>query len=210
MQVWAARANRRQGPTSNHALFRSLTNAIANCGHRGTLSYQQESERQHLPVPEGSRGRTVLPRHPSGMDHPGTHGKDDVYASPLTSIHRIKKFFDTVGQVLPYVNESALLRESDVVSSPRETNRRPSRSIEALLCIVFAHSLATTDPDAAEPFYHRALGLVLAGEQTVCISNLETGKCCGSYLRANANDLKCKHCSSWEASNRIAIEQWQV
>lgn len=110
------------------------------------------------------------------MDHPGTQVKEGIYPSPLTSIQRIKTFFDTVGHVLPYVNETALLRESDVVSSPRETIRRPSRSIEALLCIVFAHSLATTNADAAEPFYHRALGLVLAGEQTVCISNLETGK----------------------------------
>ena len=166
-----------EGPTSNHALFRSLTTAIANCGLRGTNTHQQDAERQHNQAAETPRaGRTVLPRPASIMERPGTNSKDDMFPSPLISIKWIKNFFDTIGHILPYVNESALLRETDAIGSRQDAHRRPSRSMEALLSIVFAHSLSTTDADAAEPFYHHALGLLLAGEQTVCISNLETGK----------------------------------
>ncbi|KAJ9134261.1 C6 transcription factor [Pleurostoma richardsiae] len=161
------------GPTSNHALFRSLTAAMVNSGHRLTLLRQQESDRQHVPVPEPPRPRrTLLPGRTSALDRPTN---EDPFPGPLTAIQWVTAFFDTVGAVLPYVNESALLREVDTAGSRLENSRTTPRSVEALLNIVFAHALiATSEADSAEPFYHRAIALVLLDEQTVCNSTLET------------------------------------
>ncbi|KAK1765888.1 C6 transcription factor [Phialemonium atrogriseum] len=162
------------GPSSNHALFRSLTHAIANSGHRGAL-LSHESERQ-TPINEGP-GRTPVPQTSSDLDHhPTTQENQDMLPGPLASIQWITRFSDTVGAVLPYVNESALLREVDTTGARArpDNGRLRSRSVQALLNIVFAHALSTTDAGPAEPFYHRALALLLADEQTVCNSNLET------------------------------------
>jgi len=73
----------------------------------------------------------------------------------------ISRFFDSVGAVLPYVNQSALVDSFDKISGPSESRPESSnRAVKALQSIIFAHALATRDAAAAEPFYRGTLSLL--------------------------------------------------
>lgn len=73
----------------------------------------------------------------------------------------ISRFFDTVGAVLPYVNQPALLDSFDKIAGPSESHPKSSnRAVKALRSIIFAHALSTRDAAAAEPFYRRTLSLL--------------------------------------------------
>ena len=73
----------------------------------------------------------------------------------------ISRFFDTVGAVLPYINQPALLDSFDKIAGPSESHPKSSnRAVKALRSIIFAHALSTRDAAAAEPFYRRTLSLL--------------------------------------------------
>lgn len=94
-----------------------------------------------------------------------------MFPSHQTAVSWIGRFFDTVGSVLPYISEPALLESIDRVESKTTTNLPSMRSVQALLSIVFAHTLSTLEERSAEPYYRRTLGLL--DPRTVYVSSLE-------------------------------------
>ncbi|KAI1027023.1 hypothetical protein LB504_008086 [Fusarium proliferatum] len=147
------------GSSSNHALFWSLTASIANLGHRSSRLHQEP-----LRAVQAHTGPAHLP-HPasSSIGHYGSGEEVDIVNTPGRdeAMNLISRFFDTVGAVLPYVNQPALLESFDKIVGPSESRQRPpSRVAKALRSIVFAHALSTQDVGAAEPFYRRTLSLL--------------------------------------------------
>lgn len=105
------------------------------------------------------------------------------------SLELIKRFFDTIGGALPFISQPTLIDEVHRGTDKLE-GRRSSRSSKALLNIVFAHALSTVDGGLPEPFYHKALGLLLMDEQNVCTSNLETSQCLHPEYRLMCADFQ--------------------
>lgn len=225
------------GPTSNHAMFRSVTSAMVNSGYRLSVLRQQDQEgeaaaggkhqmhqmqhTQPTTLHQASNPRDLPSSISIAAETIGAAMRDDM---PSQAVARqwVTHFFDTVGSVLPYVNESAILRDlampsflatngplqSSAISSsastatsiptstsiPRSMGRRRSRATESLLNIVFAHALVAiaaqpqaqpqshsqsqsqsqSEEAAAEPFYHRAVSLVLQDEQAVSTQTTQT------------------------------------
>ncbi|KAM5380818.1 hypothetical protein ACJZ2D_003342 [Fusarium nematophilum] len=147
------------GSSSNHALFWSLTASIANLGHRSTRLHQEP-----LRFIQSGTGSAQLPQPPSSsIGNYGSRENLDTTASPSRedAVKWISRFFDTVGAVLPYVNEPALLEGFDKIERDSAVAEQSShRAMQALLTVVFAHALSTQDAAAAEPFYRRTLGLL--------------------------------------------------
>ncbi|KAL1898461.1 hypothetical protein Sste5346_003364 [Sporothrix stenoceras] len=154
------------GPTSNHAIFRAVTTAMVNSGYRLTVLRQQEEEDSI----GGSGSSTNLGVNANRRD-------DHHYPSPTMARQWVTLFFDTVGAMLPYVSETSLLKEIDAAASAGSLDRLAprSRSTEGLLNVVFAHALvAAGKEDVAEPFYHRAVALLLLEEQAVSTPTMHT------------------------------------
>lgn len=85
----------------------------------------------------------------------------------------VRKFFVTIGAVLPVVDEVEIMAEIDKFDSqacPCEVYTRPLR---ALLSIVFAYALYTTDNKFAESYYYQALALL--NSTRFSISSIESG-----------------------------------
>lgn len=128
-------------------------------GHRSSRLHQEP-----LRAVQAHTGPAHLP-HPasSSIGHYGSGEEVDIVNTPGRdeAINLISRFFDTVGAVLPYVNQPALLESFDKIVGPSESRQRPpSRVAKALRSIVFAHALSTQDVGAAEPFYRRTLSLL--------------------------------------------------
>ncbi|KAI9151262.1 c6 transcription factor [Paramyrothecium foliicola] len=153
------------GPSSNHALFWSLTASIANLGYRSSRLYQ-EPLRSTQTNPGSS-----LPRPATSSI---TYYYNDSSSSSLPprdiALGWISQFFETIGAVLPYIHEPALLDAFDKIAVlPKE---QPwNRTTQALLSIVFAHALLTLEGNSAEPFYRRTLSLL--DPKTLYTPNLE-------------------------------------
>ncbi|UPK95844.1 hypothetical protein LCI18_006779 [Fusarium solani-melongenae] len=147
------------GSSSNHALFWSLTASIANLGHRSSRLHQEP-----LRAVQAHTGPVHLP-HPasSSITHYESVDEVDIVNTPGRdeAMNLISRFFDTVGAVLPYVNQPALLDSFDKIAGPSESHPKSSnRAVKALRSIIFAHALSTRDAAAAEPFYRRTLSLL--------------------------------------------------
>lgn len=153
------------GPSSNHALFRSMTVFITRLGARDSHLFQEN--------PPGERFGPSLQVPVSGPDHSARRDEEG-FPNAQTCIEWIARFFDTVGSVLPYISEAPLLREANRMGARIWNDSPHSRSTKALLYIVFAHALSTLDDASPEPFYHRSLGLLMTNEQSVFSWNLET------------------------------------
>uniref|UniRef100_A0A0B7KKS7 Zn(2)-C6 fungal-type domain-containing protein n=1 Tax=Bionectria ochroleuca TaxID=29856 RepID=A0A0B7KKS7_BIOOC len=142
------------GASSNHSLFWSLTATIANLGHRKIRLFQEP-----LRQIRANEGPLQLPRpQPSCIGE--YYGRYSSIPGSMpdheTAISWIARFFDTVGAVLPYISESAVTDSLERVESSADDVPAP-RSVQALLYIVFAHSLSVTNTQMAEPFYLRTL-----------------------------------------------------
>ncbi|KAK9451824.1 C6 transcription factor [Limtongia smithiae] len=162
------------GPTSNHALFRSLTTAVAKTSSRNT-AVQQGKDNQPPSTDAhfltSTRSRMLVPQIPVNIQT--VQAICEPVPGSITSIQWITRFSDTVGAVLPYANESVLAREVVSTVSTTDDDKAPSRSSDALLNIVYAHALCTMDSSSAERYYHRSLGLMFTEEQTLRNPNLE-------------------------------------
>ena len=88
-----------------------------------------------------------------------------------TAVKWISRFFDTIGAVLPYVSELVLLDRLDKVQRSVENEQPSVRTKQALLNIVFAHSLSTQNQGSADPYYRRTLNLL--DLKTLYIPSLE-------------------------------------
>lgn len=94
--------------------------------------------------------------------HHGSYGNDDATIPPREeAIGWIALFSDTVGAILPYISQPAIL---EILDKIEEAALRPSpssnRAAKALLSIVFAHALSTRDADASEHYYRQTLSLL--------------------------------------------------
>ncbi|KIX03160.1 uncharacterized protein Z518_06711 [Rhinocladiella mackenziei CBS 650.93] len=138
------------GPSSNHVLFRSTSDAFARIvslasSNRPTLKATRSSERQRQ---EGSSQQSGRQTHPRDIDV--TALPRDPEASAF-----IDHFFASVGAFLPFVSKSALVadyhRLRDEKAPPRLGARR------ALLNSVFALASASLGEEDSSVFNGRAL-----------------------------------------------------
>ena len=160
------------GPTSNHALFRSLSDSFAH------ITRLHLSSQQH-PMEDTTRIHSGFTRSPPPVLR-NAHEQNvtrkvlepvDQYALPgdehLTLL--INQYFDTAGMAMPYISKSVLLCEYH--RAPQENLRGLSRPMRALLNIICAFASSTISNGDTEIYYHRALGLL--DERTLRGSSLE-------------------------------------
>ncbi|KAI5456893.1 hypothetical protein BGZ63DRAFT_494952 [Mariannaea sp. PMI_226] len=158
------------GPSSNHAFFRFLTTVITNLRVPDSHVYHDGMPSSTPAEPSA----LTLPERSLPSDQALAGRSEQGFPDTQTCIEWISRFFETVGSVLPYVKEVHLLREVNKMGGTVGYDAPQSRPTKALLNAVFAHALSTLDQGSPEPFYHRALGLLLVNEQTVGSWNLET------------------------------------
>ncbi|KAH7137352.1 fungal-specific transcription factor domain-containing protein [Dactylonectria estremocensis] len=154
------------GPSSNHALLRSMAAFVTKLGARDSHLFQEEAPTE--------RSVPMVPLPPMISTPTNTSKQAEGFPNPQTCVDWIARFFDTVGSVLPYISEGPLLREANRMGSRIWIDSPHSRSTKALLYIVFAHALSTLDDGMPDPFYHKSLGLLMTNEQSVFSWNLET------------------------------------
>ncbi|KPM42955.1 hypothetical protein AK830_g3642 [Neonectria ditissima] len=149
------------GPSSNHALFRSLTAFVVKLGARDSHLYQESPVADRV-IPIFS-ARPFEPSDSARVFRRETEG----FPTTQTCIEWIARFFNTVGAVLPYISEAPLLREANRMGARTWDDSPHARSTKALLNIVFAHALSTMDDASPEPFYERAFELLMTNEQSI-------------------------------------------
>ncbi|GJN72163.1 hypothetical protein PLICBS_006235 [Purpureocillium lilacinum] len=161
------------GSSSNHAFFWSLSASIENVSHRSTVRYQEPSRQgQATEADEASRAPPLPMMPPSAYRN--LQPDDDSFPGRALAVEWTTRFFDTVGAVLPYVSESQVLREIDVIDARDQGWQMSQRSAQALLSIIFAQALQTLDDRSPEPYYRRALGLL--DEKTLYIPTVDSRK----------------------------------
>jgi hypothetical protein len=159
------------GPTSNHALFRTLSGIFAHVVHIFSPSNQQHC------TPSSARDYHRFTRRPplllpeKRLEIPkDTPDVVDICVLPdgQDVIPLISQFSTTVGIVLPFVNTSTILSE---YKRRRENNQQLPRPMEALVNIICAYTSSTLQNSNAKVYYRRALALL--DEQTLRGSCLE-------------------------------------
>ena len=94
----------------------------------------------------------------------------------MSKAELVARFFDTVGEVLPYLDERTVLSRLDEVDFDAINPDPPTQSWQALLNIVFAYALYTTDGPSPEPHYRRVIDLVYG--TAIHLSTIQTSKSC--------------------------------
>lgn len=114
-----------------------------------------------------------LPQPPSSSisAYGGTVPHEGIFPGAQVASKWISRFFDTVGAVVPYVTEPALLEGMEKMDGRTGHGYPVPCSLQALLSIVFAHALSTLDEGSPEPFYRRTLSLL--DPKTLYVSSLE-------------------------------------
>ncbi|GAB0135197.1 hypothetical protein EsDP_00003543 [Epichloe bromicola] len=157
------------GASSNHAFFWALTSSLDELD-------KQRPEGQKLPsrhtTLRGGPRRLPLPPLKASTSAKHAAAQEDAFPGRSVAITWINRFFDTVAAVLPYVSRSVLLREIDMIDLRTGTWQSCPSGTQALLNVVFAQALATSEDGAAEPFYRRALSLL--DERGVYQPSIET------------------------------------
>ncbi|CAM1505903.1 Fc.00g115400.m01.CDS01 [Cosmosporella sp. VM-42] len=155
------------GSTSNHALFWSLTASIANLGHRSSSLYQEPLRQRQV---YGDPARLPIPADSSVPNYCVRDSNKSPLPARVTAVRWINCFFDTIGAILPYVSEPALIDSLDALERTSRDSQPSGRANEALLNIVFAHALSTVNEDPPETYYRRTLGLL--DPKTLYVSSL--------------------------------------
>ncbi|QLI71564.1 uncharacterized protein G6M90_00g084160 [Metarhizium brunneum] len=145
------------GASSNHAFFWSLTSSLEELN-------KKKPGRQNVPFRQvgANDGPRRLPLPPLKVVTAERQPlpQEDSFPGRRLAIDWVNRFFDMVAPVLPFVNKFMLVREIDLIDSRTGTWQSCPSNTQALMSIVFAHSLAISEDGAAEPFYRRALGLL--------------------------------------------------
>jgi Fungal specific transcription factor domain len=143
------------GPSSNHALFRSLSNAFAQFIST-TLPL-----RARLP-PASTITLRRSPSRAATRSKAGIFGQERPHASTLLALPSdreastmVDQFFSTVATVLPIVSKADVVSECNRLRRPDSPALKPSS--RALLNIIFAHVSKSSKDSEAEIFYRRAL-----------------------------------------------------
>ncbi|PHH71503.1 hypothetical protein CDD82_6479 [Ophiocordyceps australis] len=160
----------KQGSSSNHAFFWSLTTSIDNVRQRSHVPYQPRGT-----SPQGDAPPTALSTTPlrASRGPPNQHAiarlaaateagheTDDSFPLPEKARSWTTRFFDTVGTVLPHVGQPEMWRIVARVIDGGLAWSAVDRAAQALLSIMFAQVLHTLDERSPEPFYRRALALL--------------------------------------------------
>ncbi|OQV02391.1 Fungal specific transcription factor domain-containing protein [Cladophialophora immunda] len=147
------------GPSSNHFLFRSLTDVFVKISRIFVVGEVQSHEQPPI-IPqrqtsESAPAHTDL-RKTSDRDY-RPDGGGICYALPRyqDAILLINHYFATVGLVLPYVDKAALVSQYLQASGQRPPHFR--RGFFALISIVWALALNSLGNPQAETYYQRAL-----------------------------------------------------
>ncbi|CZR63519.1 uncharacterized protein PAC_13416 [Phialocephala subalpina] len=158
------------GPTSNHALFRSLSSTFAHISRHSfplqqhpTINPTRPYRDRTRPISTGSmQSQKILNIKPDVADlHAIPNGQD------LALL--MNQFFGTVGLTLPIIDRSAVLPEHN---RSRELNGdQLSKPKLALIHVLCAYALSTLRNETAIAFYHRAL--LLLDDRTLRGSSLE-------------------------------------
>ncbi|KAF2107469.1 fungal-specific transcription factor domain-containing protein [Lophiotrema nucula] len=149
------------GPSSNHALFRTLSSAFAN---QIPLMLHTEGSVTESAQALSNNSLMHLAESPTTVRRPDNRWMQvDRYALPHESemMRLTNRFFTTIGIVVPYIDRSALLPWLQASSH----SRRPrlwstSRPARALINIICAHAALTLQSPDAEAFYRRTLALL--------------------------------------------------
>lgn len=86
------------------------------------------------------------------------------------------RFFDTVGDVLSFVDEQSVTTKLDVLHETSITSDASTQSWRALLNIIIAYALYTLDGPSPEPYYRQATSILYGAG--IHLSTLQTRKCC--------------------------------
>ncbi|KAF7671296.1 cytochrome p450 [Alternaria burnsii] len=149
------------GPTSNHAFFRRLTDALTQrlpmlCRCAGqdiillsTSFLDQRHSNTAKPPLE------PLPQHNPTNPQSRSH---DVASNDRDLNGLMNSFFEAQGSVLPYVDKHAI--SFNGAHSFLELFHNSSNAKKALLNVIFAHAALTKSCPEAEIFYRRTLALL--------------------------------------------------
>ncbi|KAH6974335.1 fungal-specific transcription factor domain-containing protein [Ilyonectria sp. MPI-CAGE-AT-0026] len=179
------------GPSSNHALFRSISAGIMNLGYNTARRHlepvwpDQIRGQETYQTPRGSQSSYQLSNTPTDA---GTGLPERRVALELAA-----RFFDAVGAILPYTNESIVMKEIHRLCGQVGDGISSSPDIRALLNIVFAHALLAVNEPSSELFYSRAFSLLENESQHM--STLESLQACILLV-------------SFQQNSRRAITSW--
>lgn len=123
------------------------------------------------------------------------------------------RFFDAVGAILPYTNESIVMKEIHRLCGQVGDGISSSPDIRALLNIVFAHALLAVNEPSSELFYSRAFSLLENESQHM--STLESRTFSIFFfahaMTDNTDALQVQACIllvSFQQNSRRAITSW--
>ncbi|EXU97559.1 fungal specific transcription factor domain protein [Metarhizium robertsii] len=139
------------GSSTNHGFFWCLSGAIANLGYKASRGQAQRAS----PTSDmrGSRSRVLR----KSLPHATLHESVQEYPS---NEELVARFFDTIGDVLPYVDEVSIMGKLHVLNEDANESCPSTQSWQALLNIVLAYALYTIDGPSPEPFYRRVINLL--------------------------------------------------
>ncbi|VUC25453.1 unnamed protein product [Clonostachys rosea] len=130
------------------------------------------------------------------------------YPERRVALELISRFSDSVGAVLPFSTESALVIEICKMSE----NSELASGVRALLDIVFAYALVSADEDAANAFYLRAFRILETQSQHV--PSLESREYLHNipyYSKGSYTGFSVRACLllvSFQQNTRRAISSW--
>ncbi|KID70233.1 hypothetical protein MAN_02747, partial [Metarhizium hybridum] len=151
------------GSSTNHGFFWCLSGAIANLGYKASRSQAQRAS----PTSDmrGSRSRVLRKSLPHATPH------ESVQEYPSNE-ELVARFFDTIGDVLPYVDEVSIMGKLHVLDEDANESCPSTQSWQALLNIVLAYALYTIDGPSPEPFYRRVINLLYG--MAIHLSTIQT------------------------------------
>jgi hypothetical protein len=86
----------------------------------------------------------------------------------------VARFFDTIGDVLPYVEEQTIAAKLHVLSDDTSSSDATAQSWRALLNIIIAYALYTLDGPSPGPYYRQVTSIIYG--TGVHLSTLQTRK----------------------------------
>lgn len=112
------------------------------------------------------------------MERRASHKGDQRYPSKSQLVAR---FFDTIGDVLPYVDEPSVMTKLDVLDDNTGSSDASTHSWRALLNIILAYALYTLDGPSPEPYYRKVTSILYG--TGIHLSTIQTRKCSPTEIR---------------------------
>ena len=159
------------GASSNHAFFWSVTASLDDLATHVSSRYKLHSD---WAAKQDGPSRLPLPPLKSALATPNLPATDDTFPGRAIALKWVDIFLSTVAAATPYVTKAPLARAIDMIDSQTGTWQSTSAPTQALLNIVFAHALSTSEDGAAEPYYRRALSSL--DEKLLYLPSVESRK----------------------------------